>query len=430
MLVGAVVLSILVPVWARGTGEAPVVSAPKRSTSVTAPVTGAPRVRVLALDGASLGFIRQRVAAGQLPNFGRLLDRGATLDLTTVRPTQDAPVWAAAATGKSAQKNGVRSSRIYRVRAADPQAVDILPNDCFAYALVEQGFVFASDRLSSALRARAIWDIVSDYGLTPGFAGWPLTYPARVERGFLLSDRFKKVESSPLRVLSGAGDPTTAMDVGRDTFNAWQARPWQDALAGSATHDPQPSGIDQARWDHAYAESAAELALEFAPRLLAVRYEGLATLGHVYLRDALPEAFGDSRRPGVQRPILDRYYAYIDDEVGAAMRALEPGDLLIVVSGFGMEPVTLPRRLLARFLGNLDISGTHEAAPAGFLLAYGSNVASGGFPPGDVVDLAPTILYYLGVPVGRDMDGIARRDLFVAGYAQDHPVKYVASHER
>jgi hypothetical protein len=63
-------------------------------------------------------------------------------------------------------------------------------------------------------------------------------------------------------------------------------------------------------------------------------------------------------------------------------------------------------------------------------MAYGSNVASGGFPPGAVVDLAPTVLYYLGVPVGRDMDGIARRDLFVAGYAQDHPVKYVATHER
>ena len=43
----------------------------------SAPSTPPPRVRHAALDGASLGFIRQRVAAGQLPNFGRLLDRGA-----------------------------------------------------------------------------------------------------------------------------------------------------------------------------------------------------------------------------------------------------------------------------------------------------------------------------------------------------------------
>ena len=58
------------------------------------------RVRLLVIDGAALGFIRQRVAAGQLPNFGKLFDRGAVIDLATLKPTQAEPVWSAAATGK------------------------------------------------------------------------------------------------------------------------------------------------------------------------------------------------------------------------------------------------------------------------------------------------------------------------------------------
>ncbi len=162
-----------------------------------------------------------------------------------------------------------------------------------------------------------------------------------------------------------------------------------------------------------------------------MRYEGLAALGHVYLRAALPEQFGDLRTVDLRRSVLDRYYAYIDSEIGEAMRQLAPGDLLLVVSGFGLEPVPLARRLLARVIGNPELSGTHESAPDGFLMAYGSNVVSSGdLQPGSIVDLAPTVLYYMGVPVGRDMDGTARRELFVSAYAMEHPVKYVASHER
>jgi hypothetical protein len=80
--------------------------------------------------------------------------------------------------------------------------------------------------------------------------------------------------------------------------------------------------------------------------------------------------------------------------------------------------------------GEPDWTGTHENGPDGFLLAYGTNVAKGALPRGSVVDLAPTVLYYLGVPVGRDMDGFARPDIFDAAYALEHPVRYVATHER
>ena len=77
-----------------------------------------------------------------------------------------------------------------------------------------------------------------------------------------------------------------------------------------------------------------------------------------------------------------------------------------------------------------DGTGTHEDGPDGFLLAYGANVAAGAFPRGAITDVTPTVLYYLGVPVRRDMDGFARTDLFQSTYAAEHPLKYVASHEK
>jgi hypothetical protein len=437
LLVVTLLLSIGVPIVLRGPGE-PAVRLPRRDAAeprtnprlLVSRVAFAPRVRVLALDGASLGFIRQRVGAGQLPNFARMLDRGAAMDLATLTPTQAEPVWVAASTGKSAEKNGVRSKVTYRVSESDTDAADVLPRYCFAYSLLEQGFVRASEPTAASLNARPIWDILADYGVTSGIAGWPLTYPAHAARGYIVSDHFDEAASSPLRLADArAADPTTAVDVAREIFDRWLTRPWQDVLPALSADRPEPPGLNRVRWDQAYQETAAVLATQFSPRFTAVRYEGLAELGHRGLFDAEPELFGEARRADAEGSVLDQYYAYLDAEIGEAMHDLQSGDLLIVMSGFGMEPTSWWKRLRARALGAPAITGTHEPAPDGFLLAYGANVATGQFPRGSVADLAPTVLYYMGVDVGRDMDGFPRTDLFLATYLIEHPVRYVASHE-
>ena len=66
-------------------------------------------------------------------------------------------------------------------------------------------------------------------------------------------------------------------------------------------------------------------------------------IGHYFLRYAQPSEFGDvtdeeRRRLG---SVLERHYALIDEAIGRAMAGLGPDDLLIVVSGYGMEPLGL-----------------------------------------------------------------------------------------
>jgi hypothetical protein len=453
LLALAMALSVIVPLALRGpvelSGRLPVPSrlASPAPASLTAPEIPLPpettvgrrqvdpdtlpRVRLILLDGASLGFIRQRAAAGQLPNFGRLLDRGAAIDLITPKPAQAAPVWAAAATGKYAPKNGVRSDSVYRVRADEAEPVDLLPDYCFAYALIEQQFVRATPVTKHSLDARPLWQILSDYGLVSGIVGWPLTSPAHADLGYVVSDRFDEGMDSPL----AAGDPEaahpiTAMMTAREAFNGWLEKPVDDVLPGVPPGALLPETLADARWDRAYSQIARELNAQFAPRLTAVRYRGLDSFGHFYLRDAQPELFGTLRRATPGLSPLDRYFAFIDSEVGEAMRQLNEGDLLLVVSAFGMEPMPMLKRGLDRLLFRSQHTGSHEAGPPGFLLAYGSNVAYGQFTPGAIVDLAPTVLYYMGLHVGRDMDGFPRTDLFTRDFSQERPVKQIATHGR
>jgi hypothetical protein len=435
MLTVAMASSVAAPLWFRGEGEPPVPSPggparPTRAASATAASAAGPRVRMVLLDGAAMRFVRQRVAAGQLPNFANLLDRGAAIDLATLKPTQAETVWASASTGKYPPKNGVRS-RIQRIQPDDVNPVNLLPDYCFAQALVDRRFVLEEDFTASAsLRARPFWAILADYGLPAGIVNWPLTYPARAENGFVISDQLDEGESYPLR-LAQAGAPTTAVAIAREAFDLWRQTQWQDVMPPLAVNDAAPAGIQRARWDHAYSTAASDLETEFRVRLLAVRYEGLDVFGHASLREAEPELFAQVGRGDPHRSLLDRYYAFIDLEIGRHLAALSPGDLLLVVSGFGMDRETLPKQLFAQVRGEPPRPGSHDRAPDGFLLAYGTNVAAhSSLPRGAIVDLAPTVLYYLGLPIGRDMDGFARADLFLRSYTVEHPVTYIATHDR
>lgn len=429
LMVSSVTASLLVPLWIRGPGELKVPVTHRANQA--RPVSQPPRVRILMIDGASRGFILQRANAGQLPNFGKLIDRGAIIDLATLRPTQAEPVWTAAATGKYPPKNGTRSEYLFMVGPNDPDAVDLLPDYCFSQALLYQGFVRAEPLTALARKARPMWDILADYNVPSGIVNWPLTRPAAAPLGFLISEYFDEVASSPVR--SGetrAGDPLTAVDVARQVFDRWQQVPWQEVLSPAALSDSRWSSLRRPRWDRAYAESLNELMNFFAPRLTTLRFEGVDEIAHAYLREAEPQAFGGVRRTESEPPLLDRYYAYLDAQIERAIAQTQPGDLLLVVSGYGMERTSIGKRLLSRLIGESEATGSHEAAPDGFLLAYGAHVATGEFRRGSIVDLAPTVLYYMGIPIGRDMDGFARTDMFRSTFTRDHPVTYTLTHER
>lgn len=422
LLVLTLLASVLFPLTARGLGQQrPLVARPiDLSVGSPAEMEG-PRMVLLALDGASLDYISLEVADGRLPNFGRILAAGAALHLATIRPTQPTTVWAAALSGKYPPKNGVRSAAAYSFAANQPP-IELLPDLIFAHALVRLGILREVSYTPASLRARPIWSILSSQRVPVGVVGWGLSDPDEPLRGFLLSDRFTRGLASPLAYTDAElGTPAQAVQSARLSEQATAER------YASAPLETPPVGGDAVS-----SEIAARLRTEYQPRFIAVRYQGLDRAGHQFLRYALPRAFGDVSEQELQRygGVLDEHYAYIDAEVGQAMASLRPDDVLLVVSGFGMEPISLGKRLLARAMGDADVTGSHERAPDGFLLAYGESIKPGRAPLGSVVDVAPTVLYFLGLPVGRDMDGYARTDLFKPAFTAARPITAIPTYER
>jgi hypothetical protein len=428
LFVIAIVASMALPIAARGRGlDASPRAAHPGPGSGMIPEAHGPRVTVLSLDGASLEHIWPRAVEGRLPNFSRVLDGGAVINLAATRPTQPDPVWAAVATGQYPATTGVRSAARYYA-LGDMRGIDLLPDHCLSHALVRLRFVRDEPLQSSDWEAPPLWSILSAEGLTSGIVRWPLTHPAPPTLGFVVTDRLHQAASSiaeferaayprdALRTVQSmaAGAPDGGGDDGGEPLFE----------AGS----PEAAAYERDRY---YARIGRALNFERSPRLFALRYTGLDTVGHHYLRYVQPGAARSITEEDRRRyaAIVDRYYAFIDAELGIALNALRDGDLLLVVSGFGMQPLNAAKKLVGRILGDPDISGTHERAPDGFMVAYGSAVQPGGRPQrGAIVDVTPTILYFFGLPVARDMDGYARSDLFTRDFTAERPVTFIPSY--
>ena len=74
-------------------------------------------------------------------------------------------------------------------------------------------------------------------------------------------------------------------------------------------------------------------------------------------------------------------------------------------------------------------SGTHRME--GIFIMKGPHVKSGAKVENlSIMDVAPTILYYFGVPVPDDMDGRILKDFFDASYLGENPPKYSKSEEQ
>lgn len=406
----AVTASLVLPLAARGRGHVPPAPDPDRPLRPPVlPAEGSGRVHLVWLDGASLDFIAPIVAEGRLPTFGRILDGGASLHLTTIRPTQPGPVWAAASTGKYPPRNGIRSAERYGF-GAGPAAVELLPDLCLAHALVTLGILERRPLDALAFRARPFWHVLSDAGIPAGIVGVPLTHPAPPIDGYVVSDRLHLAREARFPApLERLVHPLAALASVPGT-----------AVNGSISRDA---------W---YREYARRLEAMWPPRVSLIRYEGLDRAGHHYLRYARPAAFGDVSAEERQRfgQLLERAYAEVDEELASVIERLGPDDVLLVVSGFGMAPVSPGKRILAWLLREPALSGSHEGAPDGFLLAYGRMVRPGRLPVGAIVDVAPTVLYFLGLPVARDMDGSPRTDLFAPVFTADHPVIFVPTYDR
>jgi len=89
-----------------------------------------------------------------------------------------------------------------------------------------------------------------------------------------------------------------------------------------------------------------------------------------------------------------------------------------------------------QLFGDHKIIRSAEDLPVGFhrsngiFLAHGSMIREGLTIEGaSIADIAPTILYTMGLPVPDDMDGAVRQEVFRDGIVENRPVAFAKAAE-
>jgi len=371
-----------------------------------------PRVLLIGVDGADPAILDRLIRDNKLPTFARLQREGAFGRLRSREPLLSPVIWTTIATGRKPQDHGVLD---FVEAAADGHAVPIT---------------------SSRRRVPALWNIANQFGRRSGFIGWYASFPVEPVRGFEVSDRIAFHQVTTDQVTEGASFPPDLASTLRQRFGdpvpdvpAVRAR-FLSRPDAPLTADGERRLIQLARM-HAtteyYRRIARWLQQTYRPALFGVYFEAIDACGHLFMEDAPP------RRPQVAAedyaafaPTVDRCYQYQDEVIGELMTMAGADTLTIICSDHGFK--SGDRR--PETPGRADVG---QAAlwhlPYGVILMHGASVRAGStLHNATILDIAPTVVHALELPLARNLSGHAIQEPFTDGRMTREPAK-VARYE-
>lgn len=385
-----------------------------------------PQLWVVGIDTATFDAILPLASQGRLPFLATLLKDGAYGRLETISPPRREAVWITLATGKYPYKHGVTGARVYRAPWASPEAqLRLLP---VGISFRNWGtFGDPGYRLVTYSReSLTLWEILPRLGVSSGMAGWPASAPVPEETLFALTERFftdapEPQSSRPEDVAARAQlfrlspqelDPALRRQLGAGAppvlLESLSGDLWRESIFSFLVEQDQEAGAAFLMLPGLRAVSR-----RFFGGFDAVQFEG----------DQSPEARAAAER-------VAAYYAQLDAFLAERWARGSGPRMLAVVSAAGVEPMGWKERILGGMEAGSALEGSLTGASDGVFILYGEGVRSGELlTDARVADVAPTLLYGLGFPVARDLDGKVLTSAFDKGFLARHPLTFLPSYE-
>ena len=360
------------------------------------------KVLLVGWDPADWKFITPLMDSGLMPHLSRLVDGGVMGNLASLRPCLSPILWTSIATGKTADKHGITG---------------------FVEPVPGGGGVRLS--CSTSRKTKAIWNILSQSGFQTTIVNWYASYPAEPIVGTCVSNRFFEGlpadPTQPWQVVPGSIHPASLASI-VDCFRMHPAelspldlkRFIPDIEEVDLSKDPRPSILAQGLAKTISIHSVATGAMEAEPwDFLAVYYDGLDTIGHQFMPYHPPRlATVADKDFALYGSVMRELYLFHDEMLGRLLELAGPDTTVILVSDHGFHC----DHLRPLHFGN----GTSpEADAAAWHRHYGILVMKGPdllqderIYGANLLDITPTILAILGLPGGKDMDGVALMQAF------------------
>lgn len=399
------------------------------------------KVILIGVDGVSFNLLTPYSEKGVTPTLNRLMQSGARGDLASIWPLRTPQVWTSVVTGKLPGQHGIW---------------DHLSNTYFNPPEVRthrKRVVTTEHR-----KSKALWNLLSERQLTSLVVGWMASWPAEnLEHGVVVA---------PVELMGDSRQTTIKGSFWRDAKGMLHRESlWPSvekliveagdlepgALAPFADVPPKGSRLYQmphlARyvyaisWSLARARSVEAMTIELAktvrPDLVLAYFQCSDSLLHRFWIFSQEEAeirerfksHGLSTRdvPELRKRfggVVEACYRDLDMRIGRILEATAgPNTLVLVVSDHGFGNAPEPHRMEGE-----PFSGAH--LDDGVIIAGGPGIKAGLRLQGaSVLDITPTILHALHLPVADDMGGKVLVELFDSEAIKLRPIDRLPTFE-
>ncbi len=386
------------------------------------------RLLVVGIESATLDAILPLKEQGALPFFSRLIEEGSSARLASLRPNNQGSLWTTLSTGKLPYKHGILASkrRVAPLLGSDAllELTPLSPMNLFA-----QLWGGSQPVNGNQLKVLPLWKLLARLDVPVGVVGWPLSSPVEppepVGLQFLLSNRYF-FEAKAERTAWPAEIEARARLFRLRTADL-------DPALLETFGTPPPGGVASAVAEDLWRSSLTSFFLdqEESPEVVFLLLPGLRKVSRLYFGGYVAAEFeGKQRSPYEEAALAVRaYYAWLDSTL-AALWEQQGSGIMAVVSAHGAEASTGWRWLRAEFSQRRSLKADFHRSPDGVLLLYGEGVkAKTRLRSAELVDVTPTLLFALGLPIARDLDGRVLRDAFEPAFLNRQPLTFVPSYE-
>lgn len=351
------------------------------------------KLLLIGWDAADWQIINPLIADGTMPNLAKLIQRGVWGNLASMSPMLSPMLWTSIGTGKRPHKHGI-------------------------FGFVEPKPDRSGVRPASSLSRKThnLWNMMHRAGLRSNAVAWYASHPAEPVNGAVVSNLYPVATPDGDTHLSPL--PPGTVHPGRlaeplGNFRIHPAELTISDLGPFLTPEQDVTLEDDTKLlgklqkqlaEVTRTHTAATALMEKEPwDFMTVYYASIDHFCHEFMEFRAPQREGISDRDFRNfRDVVDNAYRFHDLMLGRKLQMIDDDTIVLICSDHGflndhMRP---------------EGSANMKDNPVAWHRFYGMFVLAGpGIRAGEQVygatllDLLPTMLTALGLPVGEDMDG-------------------------
>jgi predicted AlkP superfamily phosphohydrolase/phosphomutase/tetratricopeptide (TPR) repeat protein len=358
----------------------------------------AKRLLIVGWDAADWKIIDDLFGHGRMPVLRQVVEQGVRGDLSTLYPALSPLLWTSIATGKTADKHGV-----LHFIEPDPSTGEL------------------RQASSTTRRTKALWNIFTQAGLRTNVISWYASHPAEPIRGCCISNLFQEnpppnpADEWPLP--SGSVQPEAiARIIAQLRLHPAEIHPQEllslvPALSQMDMQDRRLGELARqiARCATIHNTATSLLSKSEAPPwdCTMVFYDTIDVVGHHFMQYH-PPRMTHVREEDFEhyRHVMYGVYQLQDMMLGTLLELAGPDTTVLVLSDHGFHSDHLRPQVQASLDDQHAAMDASWHRPLGIIAVSGPGVRKGDRIYGaNLLDIAPTALTLLGVPIGADMDG-------------------------